>query len=67
MACLGRCSGLYMKELKFSDIRFVTQPIGHLSIVWKICMLISGTIYQAIIYSVAMLPEILLSTVAHIM
>jgi hypothetical protein len=56
-----------MKELKFSDIRFVTQPIGHLSIVWKICMLISGTIYQAIIYSVAMLPEILLSTVAHIM
>jgi hypothetical protein len=60
MACLGRCSGFtnkYIKQLKFSDISFVTQPIGHLSIVWKICMPISSTIYQAIIYGVAMLPE----------
>jgi hypothetical protein len=59
MACLGRCgfTHKYIKQLKFSDIRFVTQPIGHLSIVWKICMLISGTTYQAIIYGVAMFPE----------
>jgi hypothetical protein len=60
MACLGKCSGFthkYIKQLKFSDTRFVTQPIAHLSIVWKICMLISGTIYQAIIHGVAMLPE----------
>jgi hypothetical protein len=60
MACVGKCSGFthkHIKELKFSDIRFVTQPIGHLSIVWKICMLISGTIHQAIIYGGAMLLE----------
>jgi hypothetical protein len=59
MACLGKCSGFthkYIKQLKFSDIRFVTQPFGHLSIVWKICMLISG-LYQPIIDGVAMLPQ----------
>jgi hypothetical protein len=57
---LGKCSGFthkYIKQRKFSDIRFGSQPFGHVSIVSKICMLISGTIYQAIIDGVAMLPE----------
>jgi hypothetical protein len=38
------------------DIRFVTQPFGHLSIDRKsVCL--SVVVYQAIVDVVAMLPE----------
>jgi hypothetical protein len=36
MACLGKCSRFtykHIKQLKFSDLTFFTQSLGHLSIV----------------------------------
>jgi predicted amidophosphoribosyltransferase len=57
MACLGKCSGFthkYIKQLKFSDIRFVTHVISQL---YGKSVSLSVVLNQPIIDVVAMLPE----------